>query len=46
MCVLEMHVNKEVVHQDLKAVRLFALEEESKKAARIALDNYNLAMVQ
>lgn len=41
-----MLVSKELVHQDLRGVQLRALEEECKKAARIALDNYNQAMVQ
>ncbi|XP_029291182.1 LOW QUALITY PROTEIN: RIB43A-like with coiled-coils protein 1 [Cottoperca gobio] len=40
----EMLVSKELVHQDLRGVQLHALEEECKKAARIALDNYNQAL--
>ena len=45
-CATEMLVNKELLHQDLRGVQQAALEEESKKAARIALDNYNQALVQ
>lgn len=41
-----MLVSKELVHQDLRWVQQHALEEECKKAARIALDNYNQALVQ
>lgn len=41
-----MLVNRELVHQDLRGVHKAALEEECKKAARIALDNYNQALVQ
>ncbi|XP_051280073.1 RIB43A-like with coiled-coils protein 1 [Dicentrarchus labrax] len=37
----ETLVSKEMVHQDLMGVQLHAVEEECKKAARIALDNYN-----
>ncbi|XP_072223543.1 RIB43A-like with coiled-coils protein 1 [Leuresthes tenuis] len=40
----EMLVNKELLQQDLRGVQQAALEEESKKAARIALDNYNQAL--
>ncbi|KAM9350480.1 RIB43A-like with coiled-coils protein 1 [Symphorus nematophorus] len=40
----EMLVNKELVHQDLRGVQQCALEEENKKAARIALDNDNQAL--
>ncbi|XP_044066828.1 RIB43A-like with coiled-coils protein 1 isoform X3 [Siniperca chuatsi] len=40
----EMLVSKSLVHQDLRGVQLHALEEECKKAARIALDNYNQAL--
>ncbi|XP_070767276.1 RIB43A-like with coiled-coils protein 1 [Enoplosus armatus] len=40
----EMLVSKDLVHQDLKGVQLHALEEDCKKAARIALDNYNQAL--
>ncbi|XP_034732938.1 RIB43A-like with coiled-coils protein 1 [Etheostoma cragini] len=40
----EMLVSKELVHQDLRGVQQNALEEECKKAARIALDNYNQAL--
>lgn len=39
-------MSKELVHQDLKGVQQAALEEECRKAARIALDNYNQALVQ
>lgn len=41
-----MIVNKELVLQDLRGVQLHALDEECKKATRIALDNYNHALVQ
>lgn len=44
--VTEMLVSKELVHQDLRGVQMCALEEECKKATRIALDNYNQALVQ
>ncbi|XP_071332277.1 RIB43A-like with coiled-coils protein 1 [Trachinotus anak] len=40
----EMLVSRELVHQDLRGVQQAALEEECKKAARIALDNYNRAL--
>ncbi|KAM7411949.1 hypothetical protein PAMA_021767 [Pampus argenteus] len=40
----EMLVSKELVHQDLRWVQQDALEKECKKAARIALDNYNQAL--
>ncbi|XP_010782713.1 RIB43A-like with coiled-coils protein 1 [Notothenia coriiceps] len=40
----EMIVNKELVLQDLRGVQLHALDEECKKATRIALDNYNHAL--
>ncbi|XP_042347085.1 RIB43A-like with coiled-coils protein 1 [Plectropomus leopardus] len=40
----EMLLSKELVHQDLKGVQLHALEEECRKATRIALDNYNQAL--
>lgn len=46
VCVTEMHASKELVHQDLRGLQLHALEEECKKAARIALDSYNQALVQ
>ncbi|KAL6119695.1 ribc1 [Pungitius sinensis] len=41
---IEMLVGKELVHQDHTGLQLRALEEECKKAARIALDNYNQAL--
>ncbi|XP_054464373.1 RIB43A-like with coiled-coils protein 1 [Anoplopoma fimbria] len=40
----EMLVSKELVHQDRRGLQLRALEEECKKAERIALDNYNQAL--
>ncbi|XP_075947075.1 RIB43A-like with coiled-coils protein 1 [Anarhichas minor] len=40
----EMLASKELVHQDRTGLQLRALEEECKKAARIALDNYNHAL--
>uniref|UniRef100_UPI003AAF4ADC RIB43A-like with coiled-coils protein 1 n=1 Tax=Centroberyx gerrardi TaxID=166262 RepID=UPI003AAF4ADC len=40
----EVFTGKELVHQDLRAVQLDALEDECKKAARIALSNYNHAL--
>ncbi|XP_029912076.1 RIB43A-like with coiled-coils protein 1 [Myripristis murdjan] len=40
----EVLMGKELVHQDLRAVELDALEEECKRAARIALSNYNHAL--
>nr|XP_046251663.1 RIB43A-like with coiled-coils protein 1 [Scatophagus argus] len=40
----EMLMSKELVQQDLRGVHLRALEEESKKAACIALANYNQAL--
>uniref|UniRef100_A0A4W6F1H4 RIB43A-like with coiled-coils protein 1 n=1 Tax=Lates calcarifer TaxID=8187 RepID=A0A4W6F1H4_LATCA len=42
----EMLVSRELVHQDLRGVQQAALEEECKTAARIALDNYNQALVR
>ncbi|XP_029011416.1 RIB43A-like with coiled-coils protein 1 [Betta splendens] len=36
--------SKELMHQDLMDVHQAALEEECKKAARLALDNYNQAL--
>lgn len=44
--VAEMLVSKELVHQDCQGLQLRALEEECKKAARVALDSYNQALVQ
>lgn len=46
VCVTEMLVSRELVHQDLRGVQQAALEEECKTAARIALDNYNQALVR
>ncbi|XP_015233395.1 PREDICTED: RIB43A-like with coiled-coils protein 1 [Cyprinodon variegatus] len=40
----EILVNKDLVHQDLRGLQQAALEEDRKKAARIALDNYNQAL--
>ncbi|KAM4609647.1 RIB43A-like with coiled-coils protein 1 [Polymixia lowei] len=40
----EVLIGKELVHQDLRAVQLDALEDECKKAASIALSNYNHAL--
>ncbi|XP_056240551.1 RIB43A-like with coiled-coils protein 1 [Seriola aureovittata] len=40
----EMLVSRELVHQDLRGVEQAAQEEEFKKAARIAYDNYNQAL--
>uniref|UniRef100_A0A3Q3K6D4 RIB43A-like with coiled-coils protein 1 n=1 Tax=Monopterus albus TaxID=43700 RepID=A0A3Q3K6D4_MONAL len=42
----EMLQSRKLVHQDLRGVQQAALEEECKKAARIALNNYNRALVQ
>ncbi|KAM3618372.1 uncharacterized protein V6R79_019726 [Siganus canaliculatus] len=42
----EMITSKEQVLQDLRGVRLHAMQEECKKATRIALDNYNQALRQ
>ena len=41
-----MLVSTELVHQDHRGVQQCALEDECKKAARIALDNYNQALVR
>lgn len=41
-----MLLSKELLNQDLKGVQQAALEDECKKAVRIALDNYNQALVQ
>lgn len=46
VCVTEMLASKERLHQDLRGIQMCALEEECKKANRIALDNYNRALVQ
>ncbi|XP_068454679.1 RIB43A-like with coiled-coils protein 1 [Clinocottus analis] len=40
----EMLVSKELVHQDCRGLQLRAQEEECKKAARLALSNYNQAL--
>lgn len=40
----EMLMSRELVHQDLRGVQQDTLEEECKKAACIALDNYNQAL--
>ncbi|XP_008288851.1 RIB43A-like with coiled-coils protein 1 [Stegastes partitus] len=40
----EMLLSRELVHKDLRGVQQAALEEECKKAARLALDNYNNAL--
>ncbi|XP_047229352.1 RIB43A-like with coiled-coils protein 1 [Girardinichthys multiradiatus] len=40
----EMLVNRELVHQDLRGLQQAAVEEEHKKAARVALDSYNQAL--
>ncbi|XP_026224669.1 RIB43A-like with coiled-coils protein 1 [Anabas testudineus] len=40
----EMLLSKELLNQDLKGVQQAALEDECKKAVRIALDNYNQAL--
>nr|XP_020471523.1 RIB43A-like with coiled-coils protein 1 [Monopterus albus] len=40
----EMLQSRKLVHQDLRGVQQAALEEECKKAARIALNNYNRAL--
>ncbi|XP_046895629.1 RIB43A-like with coiled-coils protein 1 [Hypomesus transpacificus] len=39
----ELLVGQALVHQDLRSVHLDALEEECKRATRIALNNYNQA---
>lgn len=46
MCVTEKLASKELLQQDLRGIQQAALEEECKRAARIALDNYNKALVQ
>lgn len=46
MCVTEMLVSKELVQQDVRGAQQAALEEVCKRATRIALDNYNQALVQ
>lgn len=46
VCFIAMLVGRELVHQDLRGLQLRALEEECKKAACIALDNYNQSLVQ
>ncbi|XP_058497935.1 RIB43A-like with coiled-coils protein 1 [Solea solea] len=40
----EMLVSRELMHQDVRGVQEAALEEECKKALRMALDNYNRAL--
>ncbi|XP_041656271.1 RIB43A-like with coiled-coils protein 1 [Cheilinus undulatus] len=40
----EMLMSKELVYEDLRGVRRHTQEEECKKAARVALDNYNQAL--
>ncbi|XP_064813687.1 RIB43A-like with coiled-coils protein 1 [Oncorhynchus masou masou] len=42
----ELLKGKELVQQDLRAVQLDALEEECKRAGRIALNNYNHAQAK
>lgn len=49
ICVISvtaMLVSKELVHQDLRRLQIHAQEEEWKKAALIAVNNYNEALVQ
>lgn len=49
ICVISvaaMLVSKDIVHQDLKRLQIHAQEEECKKAALIAVNNYNKALVQ
>lgn len=46
MCVTEMLVSKELVQQDVRGAQQAALEEVCKRASRIALENYNQALVQ
>lgn len=38
--------NRQTVHQALKEVQQATLKEESKKAERMTLNNYNRALVQ
>ncbi|XP_056154960.1 RIB43A-like with coiled-coils protein 1 [Lampris incognitus] len=40
----ELLIDKELVHQDLRAVQLDVLEVECKKAMHFALNNYNRAL--
>lgn len=46
VCVTERIAGEELLRQDLRWRQQHALEEECNKAARIALDNYNQALVQ
>lgn len=46
VCAIDMLVSKDMVHQDLQGVQMCTLEEECKRAARIALDSYNQDLVQ
>lgn len=46
MCVTEMLASKELVQQDARGAQQAALEEVCKRATRIALENYNQALVQ
>lgn len=41
-----MLLSTELMHQDLKGVQQAALEEECRRGSRIALNNYNQALVQ
>lgn len=41
----ELLTNRELVEKDFRAVQLNALEEESKRLARIALSHHNQAQV-
>lgn len=44
--VTAMLVSKELVHQDFRRLQIHAQEEECKKAALIAVNNYNEALVE
>lgn len=49
ICVISvtaMLVSKELVHQDFRRLQIHEQEEECKKAALIAVNSYNKALVQ
>lgn len=49
ICVIyitEMLESKQLVHQDFRRLQMHEQEEECRKAALIAVNNYNKALVQ
>lgn len=46
ICITEMLVSKQLVHQDFRRLQMHEQEEECREAALIAVNNYNKALVQ